>query len=42
MDSVLTLIDASHDIVASGVAGIILAVYRADRSDEEAKAVGEA
>lgn len=42
IDSVLTLIDASRDIVASGIAGIILAVYRADRSDEEAKADGVA
>jgi hypothetical protein len=35
MDAVLTLIDAGRDIVASGAAGVILAVYRADRDNEK-------
>ena len=34
IDSVMTLIDAGHDIVASGLAGIILATFRAERDPE--------
>jgi hypothetical protein len=34
LDSVMTLVDASHDIISAGLAGIILAVYRADRDPE--------
>jgi hypothetical protein len=41
LDSVMTLVDAGYDIVAAGLAGIILAVFRADRSTEtEEEGVG--
>lgn len=33
VDSVVTLIDCGRDILASGLAGIILAVFRADRTE---------
>lgn len=38
IDSMVICIDALYEIIAAGLAGIILAVYRAERSDEEEQA----
>lgn len=38
VDSMVICIDAAYEILAAGLAGIVLAVFRAERSDEEAGA----
>jgi hypothetical protein len=38
IDSMVICIDSLYEILAAGLAGIVLAVFRAERSDEEAGA----
>lgn len=38
IDSMVIFIDAAYDIISAGLAGMILGVFKAERSDEEAGA----